>query len=71
MGGKQIAIGNWQLAKPNAKALTTKDAEKQQLAISKTNCKGFNHKGRRNAAIGKTNCKTFNHKGHRKTAIGK
>jgi hypothetical protein len=34
MGGKQIAIGNWQLAKPNAKALTTKDAEKQQMAIS-------------------------------------
>jgi hypothetical protein len=53
MGGKQIAIGNWQLAKPNAKALTTKDAEKQQMAISKTNCKGFNHKGHRKTAIGK------------------
>jgi hypothetical protein len=40
-----LAISKWQLAKPTAKSLITEDAENQQLAIGKTNCKGFNHKG--------------------------
>jgi hypothetical protein len=31
-GRRKAAIGKWQLAKPTAKALTTKDGEKQQLA---------------------------------------
>jgi hypothetical protein len=31
-GRRKPAIGNWQLAKPTAKALTTKGTEEQQLA---------------------------------------
>jgi hypothetical protein len=34
MGHEQLAISNWQLAKPTAKTLTTEDAEIQQLANS-------------------------------------
>jgi hypothetical protein len=33
-GCRKAANGNWQLAKPTAKALTTKGTEKQQLANS-------------------------------------
>jgi hypothetical protein len=55
------------LAKSTAKALTTKDGEKQQLANGNWQLANGNWQ----LAIGKTNCKSFNHKGRRKAAIGK